>query len=629
MGYSAEIILDSVSPKGARITTAVIETSRTALAEYNTHRKLCLSGDTLLEFDLPSGSGQWSRRPYTMRLDDFVNRWHFGARPRKSKPRSPKPLDLLIDNQTYSAHEICKLMGLANPSNLHKACREGMMESYKFKNAWYITGQAYKNYENRPDTNRNTIQGRLSNMKIRQLNELTGRIQNSVVTEAIFSGKKKLYRVSAKGYSVTGSIDHLILTTTGYVRIGDLVVGKSQVLVRLFGKLSQDLVDAKRFKHINGIWQSAWNRKVHLERLSRYGGCQECGSSERLEIHHVIPIHECLEKAQDPSNVLLLCGSCHDAKHTQQGWQGDTYLYGGGVLVDSVEFLGEGQTYDLSIAGEFPNFLANGVVVHNSRNSASSRAIPSKKFLEDVMNDPYIPTFTGAKKGMQGTDRSADEAWQAECTVHWLAMRDAAVEGVTKLNALGVHKQDANRPLEPYMWHKILVTATWDAWPNLFTLRCNSDVYLPFQRTCDAFWDALATSKPVERTHHIPFLREEDSQFNLADQQRISVARCARISYLTHNGVRDPQEDLRLYNQLATSGHWSAFEHVARAIGARLALPSGNFVGWIQYRKDIMNEFPECENDMEAVIRKLSLARPERTEQWEAMPTTPQWEWLQ
>ena len=74
-------------------------------------------------------------------------------------------------------------------------------------------------------------------------------------------------------------------------------------------------------------------------------------------------------------------------------------------------------------------------------------------------------------------------------------------------------------------------------------------------------------------------------------KRKISVARCARVSYLTHDGVRNTEKDLELYTRLTNgsgTGHWSPFEHVARA-EANL-IRSGNLIGYTQFRKMFKNE---------------------------------------
>lgn len=69
---------------------------------------------------------------------------------------------------------------------------------------------------------------------------------------------------------------------------------------------------------------------------------------------------------------------------------------------------------------------------------------------------------------------------------------------------------------------------------------------------------------------------------------KIATARCARVSYLTHDGVRDYSKDIELHDKLSGNGHWSPFEHVAQAMEYNAM--SGNFKGWRQYRKTFDNE---------------------------------------
>jgi hypothetical protein len=46
---------------------------------------------------------------------------------------------------------------------------------------------------------------------------------------------------------------------------------------------------------------------------------------------------------------------------------------------------------------------------------------------------------------------------------------------------------------------------------------------------------------------------------------QISAGRCARVSYLTHEGRRDPVADIELCERLLQAGHMSPAEHPARA----------------------------------------------------------------
>lgn len=106
-----------------------------------------------------------------------------------------------------------------------------------------------------------------------------------------------------------------------------------------------------------------------------------------------------------------------------------------------------------------------------SKNSASSRAIPFKKMVEMVQNDPFIPiAWQKEHKGMQGSEYFTEQKDIDSLTAGHLLARDQAVERAISQNELGLTKQLCNRYLEPFMWHKVLLTAT--EFNNFFNLRC-------------------------------------------------------------------------------------------------------------------------------------------------------------
>ena len=46
----------------------------------------------------------------------------------------------------------------------------------------------------------------------------------------------------------------------------------------------------------------------------------------------------------------------------------------------------------------------------------------------------------------------------------------------------------------------------------------------------------------------------------------IATARCARLSYMTFDGIIDYEKDIKLHDSLLESHHMSPFEHCARAM---------------------------------------------------------------
>lgn len=257
------------------------------------------------------------------------------------------------------------------------------------------------------------------------------------------------------------------------------------------------------------------------------------------------------------------------------------------VILDSVSPKGFRLT---TMEVRFPRIVLAEFNTHRmlSRNSASSRAIPVARTLATVLGDPFIPIYWGKnQKGMQANEELTEYA-QDQAQRAWLRARDAAVQAARELMDLGVHKQIANRVLEPFMWHTVIVSAT--TYKNFFALRCHPDAQPEIQRAAYMMREAMDKSAPSLVDYgewHLPYIDDEDRKnFALPELKKISTGRCARVSTLTHDGNRDPQKDISLGTDLATKGHWSPFEHPATPLEGQF----GNFLGWFQYRKEFPTE---------------------------------------
>lgn len=276
--------------------------------------------------------------------------------------------------------------------------------------------------------------------------------------------------------------------------------------------------------------------------------------------------------------------------------------YSAKALADSVSEAGDRLT---TMEVTFPRFVLAEFNTHRvfSRNSASSRAIPVAKQLEMIKSEPFIPIHWGANQSGMQADAELSQADQHKAKTEWLTARDLAVQQVEKLLAIGLHKQITNRILEPFMWHTVIVTAT--EWSNFYALRANPQAQPEIRRAAELMLEAMNASTPqlVRRGEwHLPLIQPDELEWakaNPDDAIRVSVGRCARVSYLTHDGVRDFAKDIELYERLASSGHMSPMEHVATphyklheggSVHFHEQLQSGNFRGWLQFRKTLPNE---------------------------------------
>ena len=620
--YEAKVIEDSIA-KGVRLTTFSVTFPRFILAEFNTHRAFCLAGDMELEFDLPGGSTKGAQRVHRMRTDEFVDKWLHGARRYGANPKREYDLTWVEANRSYSTEYAASKMGMANATNLNTAARTGTLKAHKEGRTWWVQAEDLLAWRSAaPEHTRFDMRAKLSGMRIRQLNVNTGDIQWSTVKDVCISGEKEVYEVIAGDYTVAGSKDHRVLTVEGWKTIGDLTT-LDKLVVRKFGKRDEDRTDPMRLKRIDGVWRSVWQRHMREKLRGHDPLCRRCQQREGVDIHHLVPVCEDPSRALDETNVTLLCVPCHHGVHETQGWQGGTYLYGAAVPVEEVRLRGVEQTYDLEIAGQYPNFLANGVVVHNSRNSASSRAVPVQRRMRNVIDDPFIPEGFGANKaGMQaGEELSKWKQWVL-LSNHWFN-RWMCLFAAWVASKVGSHKQWANRYTEFHAFHQVVVTAT--DWENFFALRVSRLAQPEIYKIAKMMEEEYKRSTPKELKEgewHLPYVLPEERIARLSVDEvtdtpdgvrallpagkaklaawlaalvQFSVARCARTSYETHEtGKIDQVKDIELYGRLTSSRHMSPHEHPAR-VGTEEEIAGRAYIGnfktpWIQHRKDIPDE---------------------------------------
>lgn len=258
------------------------------------------------------------------------------------------------------------------------------------------------------------------------------------------------------------------------------------------------------------------------------------------------------------------------------------------VLADSVSRGSRLTTLQMT----YPRCIHSEFMTHrtHSRNAASSRAIPVRKMLRDVWRNPFVPIHWGRNQsGMQAKGELT--GWQRwVCRELWLKTRLVAMAAVWLMVQCGLHKQIANRIIEPWMWITVIASSEERGWKNFFHLRCSEFAEPHIRLVAEMCRDAMDQSeakylKPGE--WHLPLVGfEGDDELSPADRIGVSVGRCARVSYLTHNGQRDPQKDLELHDKLMNDGHWSPFEHQATPSFEGEKGHGGNFGDeWCQYRK--------------------------------------------
>jgi thymidylate synthase ThyX len=279
------------------------------------------------------------------------------------------------------------------------------------------------------------------------------------------------------------------------------------------------------------------------------------------------------------------------------------------ILLDSISPAGIRLT---TLEVRYPRFIHSEMMTHRvfSRNAASSRAIPITKMISAVRNEPAMPIFWGRNQSGMAARRELDAEARSKAESAWRQALEYALASAERLSEVDIdlHKQLVNRLLEPFAWITVIISAT--EWANFFTQRCHPDAQPELKHIAELMYVAYRASKPqsVEIGEwHLPLLLEDERSLEEETKIRLSVARCARVSYLTHDGLRDRSKDLDLYEKLMSggaNGHWSPTEHVATPLSEANEFV-GNFRAWKQWRKQFPDEnvqqFPEFPEELLSV----------------------------
>lgn len=270
----------------------------------------------------------------------------------------------------------------------------------------------------------------------------------------------------------------------------------------------------------------------------------------------------------------------------------------------------------------YPRFIHGEILTHRvlSRNAASSRAVPIAKFIEMVKNTPAMPIHWGRNKsGMQAEEELVGDDLE-EVKTTWKECADLVANFVELLSEKGLHKQVANRPLEPFQWMKTVITGT--EWENFYWLRNHVDSQPEFNYLTQLMLEELGKRSFVplkEGEWHMPYYGagywDSESEDSLEDALSISMSCCAQVSYRTLNDTLERAE--RVVSRLNLDGesdepvHASPSEHQATPMPRTHKICfedwrswpkgitgfnreveeyfSGNLFGWIQNRQLIKN----------------------------------------
>ena len=186
----------------------------------------------------------------------------------------------------------------------------------------------------------------------------------------------------------------------------------------------------------------------------------------------------------------LECAVRFDDLPARKGWK----LTGHLVAVARIEYVGTRQTYDLCVEAPWHNFVANGMVVHNSFNEFSLRyAKATEDFYVPEPDD--VRTQVG-KPGAYSFEPVEPET--AEQTREELrAVYDAAFAAYERLVELGVARELARCVLPVGAYTEFYWTVNARSLMNFVSLRASETAQREIRRYAEAVEQFFADKMPV------------------------------------------------------------------------------------------------------------------------------------
>ncbi|GAB4324995.1 MAG: hypothetical protein OHK0047_09630 [Leptolyngbyaceae cyanobacterium] len=294
-----------------------------------------------------------------------------------------------------------------------------------------------------PGQYRRDCKTRLKNMRLRVLNEETGLFETSHIRDVMCSGLQPVYRLTLEdGRTLDCTTNHRLLTTQGWQTMGEAVGlqtapdGSVVNMTHPCAVMANGVVAVGRGLYRDKVWL---NQQIHL--------------------------------TTEPKNW--------QAKPKPQGRK----LKPHPLAVIRIEYLGWQMTYDLEVEEPWHNFVANGLVVHNSFRYTGSRILDVVAGKRDVEEVFYLRPV-GAYSDRQGKRYNYTEALRQQdlewCLQACQRYKERIDQGFAEEHARGLIPFDVRQH-----W---VMSANVRSLMHLLDLRWKSDAQLEAQKLCETIW---------------------------------------------------------------------------------------------------------------------------------------------
>lgn len=214
--------------------------------------------------------------------------------------------------------------------------------------------------------------------------------------------------------------------------------------------------------------------------------CRQKGG--KLALHHILPVWYRPDLATQKANLATVCAECHEQRLNNHelefveffGIPKDQLPPGRKratnskvfsprpVNIKQIEYAGEQMTYDIEMEGANHNFVANGIVTHNSQ--------VSQRYVDDEHLRFVLPyEYSNSPKLIAQFEKRIDRALEDyRVTTHELreVIKRNDGESATEYRK---RIQSCSREVLPNCTEApIIITANVRAWRHIFSMRCSA-----------------------------------------------------------------------------------------------------------------------------------------------------------
>lgn len=231
--------------------------------------------------------------------------------------------------------------------------------------------------------------------KVSSINKHNSIFKNQIV-DVVKSGVKECFKLTTSlGKEIIATADHKFFNGVNYVHLGSLLVGDTVFVhnnthyknlnkpknSKRYTEICVKYHPSNHIKRINGysyyrVKKCRMIVEAEMNGMSfeDYRSALNTWSKKYIDTLFFLPegvdIHHLNKNSKDDrrENLQVLSGRVHDKHHTTENYDKMRFIAVPDTII-SIESVGERETYDIKCLYPYNNFIADGIVVHNSGKS--------------------------------------------------------------------------------------------------------------------------------------------------------------------------------------------------------------------------------------------------------------------